>query len=273
MKPITRFLFLILTMGLGAVLAAAGLAGQTGSRSARPPSQEMVRITGGTYTPMYVKAGSDETVNVEPFLLDRYPVTNAEYLEFVRANPSWQRSSVKPIFADAGYLQHWAGDLDFGPDSLAARPVVNVSWFAAAAYAEWKGKRLPGTAEWELAAAAGFDSPDGSEDPAHQQMILGWYSRPSPAQPAPVGGARSNYWGVHDLHGLVWEWVLDFNTAMATGDSRNNTDQDLKLFCGAASVGASQYGDYAAFIRNAYRSGLEASYTVANLGFRTAQDL
>jgi formylglycine-generating enzyme required for sulfatase activity len=47
---------------------------------------------------------------------------------------------------------------------------------------------------------------------------------------------------------------------------------DLKLFCGTGSVGASNFDDYAAFIRFAFRSGLEAAYTVSNLGFRLAQD-
>ena len=232
----------------------------------------MAFIPGGAYEPLFASITDTGSVAVEPFYLDTHPVTNAEYLKFVRANPEWRRSRAKRIFVDDQYLKHWAGDLDFGPDSLANKPVVNVSWFAAMAYAEWMGKRLPTTAEWELAASAGASTPDGKDDPAYRERILNWYSAAGMGSLADVGSTPRNYWGVYDLHGLVWEWVEDFNSALVTGESRNNSDLDLKLFCGTGSVGASQFDDYTAFVRFAFRSGLEGNYTVPNLGFRCARD-
>ena len=233
---------------------------------------DMVLVDGGEYEPLYTTPGGERTERVEPFYLDRYPVTNAQFLEFVRENAEWQRSKARPLFVDEGYLRHWRGDLDYGADSLAQRPVVNVSWFAAMAYADWAGKRLPTTAEWEVAAGAGIETRDGSDEEAFRGKILAWYSKPTPAVHPRVGSTYENYWGAYDLHGLVWEWVLDFNTALVTGESRNNTDLDKKLFCGNGSVGASSFDDYAAFIRFAFRSGLEGDYTVPNLGFRCARD-
>lgn len=233
----------------------------------------MVRVDGGTYTPLYEGAGGDETIELPAFYLGAYPVTNADYLAFVRGNPEWRRSRVARIFAGEGYLHHWAGDLELGPHALPDQPVVNVSWFAARAYASWRGRRLPTTAEWEYAASASAHRPDGANDPGFYGRVLALYSRARRDVLPPVGSTFENYWGAHDLHGLVWEWTYDFNTALVTGESRNNTDLDLTRFCGSASLGATDFSDYAAFIRFAYRSGLEGRYTVSRLGFRLAGDV
>jgi len=260
-------LALVITVGLltGAVMSN-WLSVDSSTRS------EMVRIPGGAYQPLYASPTDTGATNVDAFWLDRHAVTRAEYLDFVQANPSWRRSAVSPLFADRGYLKDWRSDLDFGPDSLAHRPVVNVSWFAARAYADWSGTRLPTTAEWERAAAASATREDGMRDSRLRSRIVAWYSRPTPDVLPPVGSTVENLWGVWDLHGLVWEWTEDFNTALVTGESRNDSDLDRQLFCGSASVGASDFEDYAAFLRYAFRSGLDGAYTVSNLGFRTAAD-
>lgn len=269
-----RWLGMALAVLAAGALTAAFLNGGESSRTAASPEapDDMVYVEGGTYTPLYTSPTDTAAQRVEPFFLDRHPVTRAEFLAFVEANPAWRRSTVSRLFADGGYLKDWRGDLDFGPDSLGHRPVVNVSWFAADAYAQWRGKRLPTTAEWEHAAAASATRPDGRAEPAYKERILRWYSRPTPKVLPPVGSTATNYWGAWDLHGLVWEWVLDFNTALITGESRNDGDLDRKLFCGSGSVGAADFEDYAAFLRYAFRGGLKASYTVPNLGFRCAQD-
>ena len=147
-----------------------------------------------------------------------------------------------------------------------------LSWFAAKAYAQWRGKRLPTVAEWELVAEAGYTTPDGEKDSEFKRALLDWYS--SPVQTlANVGMSRTNYWGIHDLHGLVWEWVADFNTSMVTGDARGDTGLDRQLFCGSGSVGVRDVSNFAAFMRYGFRSSLKADYCVHNLGFRCAKDL
>ncbi|MBE0642311.1 MAG: formylglycine-generating enzyme family protein, partial [Bacteroidales bacterium] len=164
----------------------------------------MVSISGGSYLPMY----SSDALSMEvlPFEMDVYPVTNADFLSFVRAYPEWGRSKVKGLFADSNYLMQWGSDHSFDP-AIANSPVVNVSWFAAKKYCECLGKRLPETAEWEVAARASQSRADASRDPAFYQYILNWLTKPSPSRLPSVGSTFKNYFGVYDLHGLVWEWT------------------------------------------------------------------
>jgi formylglycine-generating enzyme required for sulfatase activity len=149
---------------------------------------------------------------------------------------------------------------------------VNVSWFAARAYAEWAGARLPTTDEWELAASASATRADGRGDPAWRATILERYSRPTPRPLPDAGHGEPNVWGVRDLHGLVWEWTDDVASALVTADSRQSRDANSRRFCAAGAVGASDFEDYAAFLRYGFRGGLEARYAVPNLGFRLAAD-
>jgi formylglycine-generating enzyme required for sulfatase activity len=92
-----------------------------------------------------------------------------------------------------------------------------------------------------------------------------------PAVLADVSTARPNFHGARGLHGLVWEWVDDFNTAMVTGESRGDSGLERDLFCGSGSVGARDTGNYAAFMRQALRSSLKANNTTTSLGFRCAR--
>lgn len=211
-------------------------------------------------------------VELSAFLLDVHPVTNAEYLDFVTARPEWRKGAAPALFADLGYLGAWRGPLELGVELQPRAPVTRVSWFAARAYCEWRGARLPTTDEWEFAAQAGEREIDGRKDPAFTQRILDWYARKTPAQPAPVGRGRPNRWGVHDLHGLVWEWVEDFGAALVSSDNRAAGEQDVVRFCGGGAQNARDPADYASFMRLAFRSSLEARYTTQNLGFRCAKD-
>lgn len=264
------------------LLLAAALAALAGGRVAAEAVVEpgtaggtapMVVIPAGTYAPLLRAKDEPERQPVAAFRLDTRPVTNAEFLAFVRAHPQWRRSAVSPLFADTTYLHDWAGDLELGPLAPPGAPVVRVSWFAARAFARAHGKRLPSTAEWERAAAAGFTTAVGATEPDFTQAALAWFARPAPVPLPDAGRGRANVLGVHDLIGLVWEWVSDFNTAMVTGESRADTGLERNLFCGAGSVGARDPSDYAAFMRAGFRSSLRASYAVPNLGFRCAQSL
>jgi formylglycine-generating enzyme required for sulfatase activity/cytochrome oxidase Cu insertion factor (SCO1/SenC/PrrC family) len=253
-------------------LAFAVLANLAAVCPAQPVPPGMARVPDGIFRPFYTIAAEPKESPVKAFNLDVLPVTVGEYLEFVRENPIWRRSRAKRIFADESYLKNWAGDLDPGANTASNTPVTFVSWFAANACAEWSGKRLPTVAEWEYAAAAGPNSPDGASDAAFHRRVLAWYNSPSPARLAAVGSGEKNFWGIQDLHGLVWEWVGDFNTAMVTGDARGDTGPDARLFCGAGALGARDVLDYPAFMRYGFRSSLKGNYCVRNLGFRRASD-
>ncbi len=236
-----------------------------------PPG--MARIAEGVFRPFFLAPNEPREVSVKPFYLDVLPVTKGDFLAFVRAQPRWQRSRAKRLWVDDAYLKDWAGDLDLGSNASANEPVTFVSWFAAKAYAQWKGKRLPTVAEWEYAALASATRPDAESDPEFQRQVREWYYAPSARKLPPVGVGQSNFWGIHDLHGLVWEWVSDFNTAMVSGDARDGGDPNGQLFCGAGAQGARDAENYPAIMRYAFRSSLNAAYCVHNLGFRCAKDL
>ncbi len=258
-----------LRIGLSSAVVLGGL----GAGAATEAPTDMAFIPAGVYRPVFRAATDPKEVPVRAFHLDKLPVTTGEFLEFVRANPRWRRSQIKPIFADGSYLKNWVGDLEPGPNAPLDTPVTDVSWFAAKAFAQWKGKRLPSVAEWEYAAAASPTRADGQNDPAFRQQVLRWYTTLGTA-PGAVGTRPPNVWGVRDLHGLIWEWVLDFNTAMLTGDSRTDAGGlERGFFCGAGAQNAQEVGDYPAFMRLGFRSSLSANYCVHNLGFRCAKDL
>ncbi len=151
-------------------------------------------------------------------------------------------------------------------------PGTEISWFAAKAYCEYYGKRLPTVAEWELVGSASARKADGYDDSNYVDQILEWYSLPSPEILPPVGRKEKNFWGVYDMHSLVWEWTSDFFNALVTGESRGDSGLERNLFCGSGAVSATDFKNYPAFMRFAFRSSLKANYTTNNLGFRCAKD-
>ncbi|MBK9367636.1 MAG: SUMF1/EgtB/PvdO family nonheme iron enzyme [Deltaproteobacteria bacterium] len=98
------------------------------------------------------------------------------------------------------------------PEAQDEVPVYNVSWFASVMFAEWVGARLPLEPEWEYACRAGtktrFWSGDSDEDLAR----VGWTDDAqgsggnAQGHPHPVAQKPKNAWGLHDVHGNVWEW-------------------------------------------------------------------
>lgn len=231
---------------------------------------KMVSIKGGTYTPLY---GRDSLqVTISAFDMDVYPVTNKEYLKFVEKHPKWQRSQVKKIFADGNYLIDWTSDIELELSQSINAPITNISWFAAKDYCECQDKRLATIDEWEYVAMANETMPDGRKLKDYNKYILSWYEKPKTFNNS-IGSTFKNYWGVYDLHGLVWEWTLDFNSVMISGESRKDVDNDSNLFCGSAAIGATDLMNYAAFMRYATRGSLKAKYAMKNLGFRCVKDI
>jgi formylglycine-generating enzyme len=225
---------------------------------------EMAVIPAGTRVPFFTGAGGDksfkrEAVPVKAFRMDRFPATRDEFAQFVKAHPQWRKSKVKSLYADAHYLDDWKDDIHFGNETGDGQiPVTHVSWFAARAYCQSRSKELPTTDQWEYVA---YDGGRGSS------RNLDWYGQPNPAHLPKVTSASTNGFGVSGLYGLIWEWTLDFNSAIPTDDDGN--DQ----FCGNGSLGAADSSDYASFLRYAFRSSLKANFTTENLGFRCVQEI
>jgi sulfatase modifying factor 1 len=250
-------------------LVVLGASGSADAQPARRPATHGALVGGGTYRPLFPPSPSESAIPVVPFLMDRAPVTNADFLRFVRARPEWARDRAAPVVAEHGYLLQWQAPDTLGPDIEPEQPVVNVSWFAARGYCAWRGARLPTEAEWEHAATASRTMADGSGDPAWRAELLAMYGRPAPARLPRAGAGAPNFWGIRDLHGLVWEWVLDFNDAIAAFASGS----DGLRFCGASGSSARDATDFVAFERTALRSSLRASFVLKNLGFRCAANV
>ncbi len=228
------------------------------------------RLPGGPLRTALPPDGKQASAQVLPFLLRTLPVTNAEFASFTNTHVQWQREQVPLVFADAQYLQQWPSK---AAPSLAQRhqPVTSVSWFAAAAYCESEGARLPSWHEWEYAAAADEKRRDARDDPVWRERILAWYSQASGELPA-VGARAVNVYGVADLHGVIWEWVGDFAALMVSGDSRTQGDPELAQYCGAGALSANDRENYPVLMRMALLSSLSAAGTTRNLGFRCAKD-
>jgi len=234
---------------------------------------EYVRLPGGTFRTALKYEDSKNGVRIAPFELMRLPVTNAQFLAFVQANPQWRRDRVASVFADGHYLEGWPQPTQLTGEVQARQPVTQVSWFAAQAYCEAQQARLPTWSEWEFAAAADETRRDAREDPAWRERILSWYSRPSSKALPRAGLQTPNAYGVQDLHGLVWEWTDDFSSLLVSGDNRNQGDADKSRFCGAGALSMEDTENFAVLMRVAMLSSLEANGTTRNLGFRCARDL
>ncbi len=213
----------------------------------------------------------DKPVTVAPFLLRSQPVTNAEFQAFVSRQPQWQRGKVPSLLAGGSYLSHWTDPVRLG-DIAPNIPVTHVSWFAASAFCESEGARLPRWHEWELAAAADAQRADARQDPAWRARILRWYERPATGSLPPVG-RDANLWGITDLHGAIYEWVEDFNGLFVTVDSRSQGEQKTLETCGAAALSLDDRENYAILMRIAMLSALAGRDTLSTLGFRCARDV
>ena len=254
---------------LGCVVLLAACAQSAWAAPATTPAR--APIHGGKFATVLPPAETVKEATVRAFAMDRRVVSNADFARFVAEKPAWRRDRVAKIFADAGYLKHWQSAATPG-EAIAAQPVTQVSWFAAKAYCESRGARLPTWYEWEFVAAASEKTPDARADPQWRQGILDWYARPASAGLPAAGSTAPNFYGVRDVHGVVWEWVLDLGSMMVSADNREQGDPDMKRFCGTGALSMEQKENYAMLMRIATLSSMQASYTSSTMGFRCVTD-
>jgi formylglycine-generating enzyme required for sulfatase activity len=224
-----------------------------------PAPAGMVLVHGGTYAVGSEDGDPDERpvhrVVLDPYYIDRYEVTNAEFARFAAAT-GYQGEGQWERYAGRGREQH---------------PVVAVTWNDAAAYAAWVGKRLPTESEWEVAARGGLEGkayPNGDElgpNDATFGTLDGFKTSTTP-----VGSHRPNGYGLYDMAGNAWEWCSDYYAAdaYARAESYNPRGPDR----GAARVarGGSWY-ESVREIRVANRHGWTPTLIGHVFGFRCAK--
>ncbi len=234
-------------------------AGKTTKACAECP--EMVLIPGGSF-----QMGSNEndrekpihSVSIKSFELGKYEVTQGQWKAvmgsfFGSGNPSYFKN---------------CGD---------TCPVEQVSWNDIQEYikklnaSSGQQYRLPSEAEWEYAARAGSRGKWSFGEDEAQLGQYAWYSSNSGSKPHPVGQKQANAFGLHDMHGNVWEWVQDYyhdsygGAPTDTSAWKNGGEQDSGVFRGGS------WDNDPADLRSAYRRGTSPDFRNDILGFRLAK--
>lgn len=254
--------------------------------------------------------GPIREVEVSPFWIDAFAVSNADFAEFVEATgfvTEAERFGWSFVFAGLlpdhfpptrGVAQApWWRQVERaswrrpdGPQSKITErmdhPVVHVSWNDAHAYCGWTGKRLPTEAEWEFAARGGLQGkafPWGDElEPDGEHRMNVWQGAFPVENTAddghygtcPVGAFPPNGFGLHNMTGNVWEWIADwFHPSYRAADERRDPKGPPQ---GSHKVqkGGSYlcHESYCRRYRVAARQGNTADSSTGNLGFRCARD-
>ena len=226
----------------------------------------MVQIPAGKFL-MGSSDGEDEKpaheVHIDkPIMVGKYEVTFAEWDACV---------------ADGGCQKNkQPGDEGWG---RARRPVINVSWNDAKEYVDWlsrktgKPYRLLSEAEWEYAARAGSTGKYAFGETLDAKQAKFSAGKQGVGETVEVGSYPANAWGLHDMHGNVWEWVEDcylpnYDGAPADGSPRLGPD------CGSSRVLRGGSWDYnPEDLRSAVRYRLPPVYRVDEIGFRVAREL
>ena len=172
----------------------------------------MVEIPAGPFIMGADTGPADErpqhSVSLPAYAIDRVPVTNSAFAEFLNAVGALNGAGERLFDVDDPDARirraggQWTADRGFE-----WHPVVEVSWAGARDYCAWRGKRLPTEAEWEK-AARGVDGrryPWGNDGPdaTRARYAAGWNAT-IPVGVLPQGASP---YGIHDLAGNVWQWV------------------------------------------------------------------
>jgi formylglycine-generating enzyme required for sulfatase activity len=206
-------------------------------------------------------------VTVAPFLMGRHEVTFEEYDAFAQATG-------RRLPNDQGW-------------GRGRRPVINITWYDAVAYADWlslmtgKRFRLSTEAEWEYAARAGTETQywwgnEIRQDGKVWANCEGCGSEWDDKRTAPVGRFTANAFGLYDTAGNVWEWVQDCWHSDYDGaptDGHRAWGSENRGDCGLRVLRGGSWYDRPRRLRSANRYRGNPLDGNNNVGFRLAQDL
>lgn len=226
-----------------------------------PECPEMIVLPGGIFlmgtpenalTASRVSEGPQRQVTLQPYALSKFEVTQAQWTAVMGDDPSANKGA----------------DL----------PVESVSWNAAKAFVEklsektGKPYRLPTEAEWEYAARAGSTTAYAFGDDEAQISEHSWFDGNSGMSTHPVGEKPPNSFGLHDMHGNVWEWVQDCFHENYIGTPTDGSAAREYPSCDRVSRGGSWY-DVPEVARSAYRFKDGPDNSVSGMGLRLARSI
>jgi formylglycine-generating enzyme required for sulfatase activity len=208
--------------------------------------------------------GPRHRVRIEPFGIGKTAVTFKQYDAFCEAT-----GRAKP--SDAGWGE---------------RPVINVDWDDAMAYALWlsgqtgRMYRLPVEAEWEYAARAGTETPFWTGRCIHTDQVnydgnseyndCGARTGVCRGQTVPVGSLPANPWGLHEVLGNVWEWACSEYEEPYAGAEQRGANSGSRA---ARAVRGGCFRYVAGLVRTGVRSGYLPRTRNSVQGFRLARTL
>ncbi len=217
------------------------------------------------------------TVYLDAFYMDVYEVTNAQYAEFLNEYGNNSGTAGHELVSiDSSYCLIEKVGSTYSPKSgYEDHPVVEVSWYGAAAYAQFYGKRLPTEAQWEKAARGGLVGrkyPWGDEiDPGKANYdhdgSRGYTIAEMLKYLKAVGSYSPNGYGLYDMAGNVWEWCADWYESGYYGNSPERNPTGLGSGTYRVVRGGSWF-NYPSLLRAANRYYNYPTYTYDNIGFR-----
>ncbi len=274
-----------------------------------PPScgenikKEMIKIEGGIFEMGFDKNKFPEVfaydiempvhkVYLNEYMIDKYPVTNGDFLEFINDNgyknfrywlsEGWdhviQNNLSAPLYWQKSDNGKWI-KIDFRGEQrisdIAGEPVTNVSYFEADAFSKWAGKRLPTEAEWEKAAAYDGDRNinrifpwgDNSPEAEHANLFESKLWGPSKIGTYPKG---KSYYGCHQMLGDIWEWTSS-EFMPYPGFRSGFTEYNDKWFNNQKVLRGGSFGTSKHSTKNTYRNFFKTHERWMIAGFRCAR--
>ena len=212
--------------------------------------------------------GPQHQVEIASFAIGRTEVTFEQYDRFASATG-------RKLPDDRGW-------------GRGSRPVIDVNWEDATAYAAWLSEqsgqryRLPSEAEWEYATRADTQSPFSTGDCIHTDQAnyngkfdyadcgakTGLYR----SKTVPAGSLPANPWGLHEVHGNTWEWVQDCWHPNYEGAPKDGTAWEAGGDCALRAVRGGGWFDVPEFLRSAGRYW-DSTGAFIYVGFRLARTL
>lgn len=225
-----------------------------------------------------VDEGPAHPVYLDAFYIDVYEVTNAQFSEFLNAKGNQDEGgSPRLDVADEHVRIELVKGVWKPRPGYENHPAVELTWYGAQAFCEWRGARLPTEAEWEKAARGGLEGalyPWGNQPPTCRiGATNGAQFGPCEGDTVPVGSFAANGFGLFDMAGNVWEFVQDWHRDVYYAESPFSNP--VNMIPDSSKVRVARGGSWVeqnteSYLRTARRDSAKPEESYGHFGFRCA---